>query len=194
MMTANRALEEVKHLASGFAVEVAGRLIGKDECRPVDQRACHGNPLLLPPRKPVRIALAAVAQSHLLQEIAGGRAGLRRQIAGQLQGEKDVLLDRQGWDEIVELKDEADSLPAEQGPVALGEVVDRDAVNGHGPPFRQVDAADEVQKGRLARAAPSQEKYPLPPVDGQGGVAENDPFPFSFPVTLVNACQLDQRC
>ena len=44
-------LEHGQHFLAGMGVKVAGRLVGKQQRRPVDQRPRDGHPLLLPARQ-----------------------------------------------------------------------------------------------------------------------------------------------
>src|SRR5262249_1171698 len=57
-------LENCRDLSAGAAVEIAGRFIGEQHLRVVDQRAPNGDALLLTARKLARMMVLATAKSH----------------------------------------------------------------------------------------------------------------------------------
>ncbi len=56
--------QQVHDLHAGAGVQVAGRFVGQDDGRRIDQRARNGHSLLLPARKLVRLVTRPLAQSH----------------------------------------------------------------------------------------------------------------------------------
>ena len=56
-------LEQGQHLASGSAVQVAGRLVGKKDGRLIGQSAGNGYPLLLPTGERAGQMVQAVANA-----------------------------------------------------------------------------------------------------------------------------------
>jgi len=61
--------EQVFHSLGGLGVEVAGRLVGKQDPGLVDERPGHGHPLALPARELRRVVVEPVAEAHLAEEI-----------------------------------------------------------------------------------------------------------------------------
>ena len=55
-------LEDAHHFDAGARVEVAGRLVGQDDRRLVDQRARDRDALLLPARQLVGMMVSALAE------------------------------------------------------------------------------------------------------------------------------------
>src|SRR5437667_83300 len=53
-------LQEDEDLDAGPGVEVARRLVGQQYCGVVDERACDGDTLLLPPRELARMMVGAL--------------------------------------------------------------------------------------------------------------------------------------
>src|SRR5678816_3211305 len=65
-------LEDVHHVNAGACIEVAGRLVGKQQRRLVDQRTCNRHALLLPARELIRMMAHAIPEADGLQRL--GRA------------------------------------------------------------------------------------------------------------------------
>ena len=89
-------LEQRHHLDAGPRVEVAGGLVGEDDCGSVDQRARDGHALLLAAGELVRVVVEPLAEAHPLQRLA--RAPARAPAAGTPRVEQRQLdvLERAG--------------------------------------------------------------------------------------------------
>ncbi len=84
-------LEHLQDLDGGAAVEVAGRLVGEDQRRPVHQRARDGDALLLAARQLVRQVMLPVGEPDRLQRGAGAATLLRQRQVAVEQRQLDVL-------------------------------------------------------------------------------------------------------
>src|SRR6266571_4561621 len=62
-------LKDAHHLDAGARIEVAGRLVGKEKRRVVDERARDSDPLLLPARELIRMMVDAIAEADGLQRL-----------------------------------------------------------------------------------------------------------------------------
>ena len=87
-----------------------------------DQRARHGDALLLAAAQVGGIGLELVAQADLLQRALRAHDRLRAALAAHVEREAHVLLGRQRREQVVGLEDEAD-VPAAQ----LGQLLRRQA-------------------------------------------------------------------
>src|SRR5262249_13316037 len=105
---ARERVEQIEHTRRRLGVEIAGRLIGENQRRVMDQRSRDGDALLLASREPLGIALAPAAQTDAIEQLAGARGAFGVGAPVQIEGQQQVLLDGQQRDEIEELKDEAD--------------------------------------------------------------------------------------
>ena len=63
---------------AGRRVEVAGRLVGQQQRRLVDQRARDGDALLLAARQLIRMMLRAVGQADRVERLHRAARALRR--------------------------------------------------------------------------------------------------------------------
>ena len=142
--------DELKRVAGVAAVEVARRLVGEDELRVVGQRPGHGHALLLAGRELPREMSELVAQPHALEQRFRMAAV---HPATERHPEFHVLEDIVALEQVEGLENIPDGRGAQ--PVAprlaeLGHVV---AVELDATAVRREDAGDEVEEGRLARAA-----------------------------------------
>ena len=64
-------LENVHDLETGAAIEVAGRLIGEDDFRIVDERTGDRHPLLLAAGKLARMMVFAVGKANGSEDFSG---------------------------------------------------------------------------------------------------------------------------
>ena len=79
-VVAVQVAEQLDDLAAGVGVEVAGRLVGEQDARPVDQGPGDGGPLHLAAGQLARLVLEPVAQADALEQL-GGRGGAARGAA-----------------------------------------------------------------------------------------------------------------
>jgi len=116
-----RAVEDLHDLARQVGIEVAGRLVGHDDHRVVDQRAGDGHALLLAAGQLRRIRGHLVAEVHRAQHVVGLFLVLARRQPEHGQDEREVLEDGHPLDELEVLKDhpqlaaEGRELPAPDG-------------------------------------------------------------------------------
>ncbi len=130
-------------------VEVARGLVREEHPRLVAERAGEGDPLLLAPRKLRGVVVAAVAQSHPLEQLVGAEARIE---AAQLEGDLDVLPRGQRGDEVEGLEDEADLLRAQPRPRVLAQRAELDAVEEDAPAGGPVEARHQREQRALAAA------------------------------------------
>ena len=148
------ALAQDRHdLAGGGGVEVAGRLVGEQDARAVDQRAGDRDALLLAAGEVAGDARGGVGEAEALEQLRRAAAGLAGRDAGQQRGQLDVVGDREVRDQVEELEHEADLAAAQAraaGLVGAGQVL---ALHAHLAAGRAVEAAEQVEQRRLAAAA-----------------------------------------
>ncbi len=112
---AHEAEQHVEHPAGGLRVEVAGRLVGEQQPRPVGQRPAERDPLLLAARQLGRTVAGARREPDRGEQVARPRLGGGARDAGGALRQRDVLQRRELRQQVVELVDEADGRRAAAG-------------------------------------------------------------------------------
>ena len=140
--------QQTEDAFAGIFVEVAGRFIGQDEQRVMDQRAGNGDPLLFAAAQLVGIGGETVGQPHAVQE----RFGLSLNAlvtTSEFQWQGDIFQHRERGDQVEELKDNANMAATEEGALLFTQGGDPDflptVVNHHMAAAGGVDAGDEVE-------------------------------------------------
>ena len=140
--------QEVEDFASSYRVEVAGRLVSKDDFRSTHQCPCHCDPLLLTPGQFIWPVSEAVLKPDRLDDVDHpGGVGLP---SCQIQRQCEVLLSRQGWDEVERLEDEPDLVASQESEVSFGEVTEFNVADVDGARGQVVKSRRAVHERRLA--------------------------------------------
>ena len=91
-----------------FGIEIAGRLVGKDNRRIVDDGAGDGDALLFAAGKPLRKLVAPVFEANVLQQPHDAWRDLLLRRAGYFQRKRDIFEDRFLRQQLEILKHDAD--------------------------------------------------------------------------------------
>ena len=153
-------LEQEHDLKRTLRVEVAGRLIGDDHRRIVDERAGNGHTLLLAAGQLVRQTAALVLQPDQLQHIGHALFDLLRRCADDAHGERDVLIDRLVLNEAEVLENNAERA-AHIGDGRALDGLELIAVNQHRAGRRFELRRQQLDDGRLAGAGRTDQKHEL---------------------------------
>ena len=163
------------------------RSVGSETiARAIETRCCW------PPESSVGLCAARSARPTSCSAIAARFLRSRRRQLGQQQRQLDVLLRREHRHQVVELEDEADLGGAPLGERAAAELVeplaaDRDAAaRGH------VEAADEVEQRRLARARRAHQGEEVALLDVEVDVVQHLDLLLAALVHLRQVADLDQ--
>ena len=172
VVVVDRAAEEAEHLGARGGVEVAGGLVGEHDVRLAHQRTGAGHPLLLAAGQLARPVPQPVPQLDGVDDLVepvGVRAAPR-----DGQRERDVLLGREGRDEVEGLEDEADSVPSQLGQRSLLERREIDVPEQHPSRGHLVEPRRAVHERRLAGPGPAHDRGELTGVQVQGHPVEGD--------------------
>ncbi len=143
----NQVLERARVLA----IEVPRRLIGEHDERLVDERACDGDTLLLPSRKFRRPVLEPVSQPNIAQNPLCGTRGVPARGPGY-EARQHHILDRGEFrQEMVQLEDETDLLPAQLGEITIRKPRDLARVEKNFARVGAIERAEEMQERALPR-------------------------------------------
>jgi len=150
-----------KHLLCRFIVEIPRWLIREQQGWLMHERACKRDALLLAARQRVHGTVKTVAETDFREHRDAALASLCAAHAVELERESDVLLDVQRGEQVEELIDEADACAAQQSALRLDQRSDIATVDFNRAAVRPIDAADEIEESRFARAAASDDRDSL---------------------------------
>src|SRR3954451_19668394 len=154
-----------------LGVEVAGRLVGEQQRRVVDERARDRDTLLLAARELVGKAVELRRQAGQAQDVGDLRADLLAAAAGHLQRVGDVGVDGPVRQQLEVLEDDAEVAAVVRRLRArdVGERAARDADRAGG----RVDLLDEeAHQRRLAAAGRAHEEHELATADRERDVVD----------------------
>ena len=144
-------LEDVHDVLRRLAVEVAGRLVAKEQRRVVDQRTRNADALLLTAGKLVRQAVSFVGDMQRVEQFVEAVFVLCPAV--QIPRQQDVFLCGQNRDQVVELIDDADLTAAKNRELVGIHRADVLTVHQNPAACGAVNAADQVHERALAAAA-----------------------------------------
>src|SRR5215218_5396097 len=150
-----------------LGVELAGRLVGEEQPRPVGERAGDHDPLLLAARQLVGPMARPFGEPDEVEQLRDPAVALPRLRADEPQGHLDVLRGGQDRDQAERLEHEGDRMTANLCRRGLAEPRDLGPVDEDAPGRRLVEPAEQVEQGRLAgaRTAPHGEQLAARDVD-----------------------------
>ena len=172
--------EEEKDLLAGGAVEIAGGLVGEEDCGLIYQRAGEGAALLLAAGEFAGAMLGAGREANAVESLLHAAAALGAIDFGQPKRKLDIFFERHAWEKIEGLEYHADGFAAitgEAGRVEGGEIF---ALNVDGACGGAVQSGHEIEQGGLAGPGAAEEgeeftgsDFEREVVDGtDGGFAE----------------------
>ncbi len=192
-----RRVQLLEHPQDFFArprVEVSGWLVGQQKLRPVHERACNGDALLLTAGHLARLVMHPLRQPHAFQE---GRAAVELlavvDAGRRISQRHGHLVERGGPREQVEaLKDEADLTIAQMGPL-VGVVLRNLLVLEPIPAGRgMIEAAQQVHQRGLARAGGPHQGHHFPFPDFERHAPQDGHVDLTQMVGLGDVFETDQ--
>ena len=182
------AVQQLHDPDRGLGIEVAGRLVGQQQRRVVDERARDRHALLLAAGELVGEVVQLGRQAGQAQDVRHLGADLLARAAGDLQRIGDVVVHGPVGQQLEVLEDHPEVAPEEGDLLArdLGQVAPGDADRSG----RRLELLDEqAHDGRLARPRRADEEDELAAPDRERGVVETHPVV----VALADAAELDDR-
>jgi hypothetical protein len=124
-LAVERIAEQRHDFLAGVAVEVAGRLVGEDQARLVDQRPGDRDALLLAAGNAVGQRFGILAEADLVEHDARARLPRCLVHAGIDQRQGDIVLQAHARQQVEALEDEADGAVAQDGQrvLSMGDVL-----------------------------------------------------------------------
>lgn len=146
-------MEEVEDTCGVVRIEVARRLIGQQQRRPVDERAGHGGALHFAPTHLVREGAGAGRQSDELEHLRGAGARFPGPVAAEEEGKFRVFQRGHGRQEVEKLENDAETHAPVGGQFGFARGVERETVDGDLAGGRLVESAEQVEQRAFAAAA-----------------------------------------
>src|SRR5215217_3979398 len=185
--------EQLHDLLALAGVQVARRLVGEDYLRIGDDRPRHRDELLLTARQLIRVEILLPHDRELVEDVADHALALR--LLDVAVGERDVeiLVDREMVEQVVALKDEADVLLVQLGPIFRGELVHRliEEVILAGP--GTVVHPDDVQERRFAGPRRPHDRDELPLFHIDVDAAQHVTAARAVGIRLLDVAQPDEH-
>ena len=157
----------------GLGIEVAGRLVGEQQRRVVDERARHRDALLLAAGELVGVVVQLRRQAREAQDVGHLRADLLARAAGHLQRVGDVVVDRAVGQELEVLEDHAQVAPV-VGHLLVLDLAEIAPGDHDAPARRLVLLEQQAHDRRLARAGLADDEDELAAGDRERRVLQAD--------------------
>ncbi len=146
-----QSLEQAQNFITGFAVEIARRLIAKEQRRIRDNGASDPDTLLFPTRKLSREMSGAVLQTDDFQRGLNVLPPLPLREMRKQQRQLDIALRAEHGEQIIELKDQSDMPRAPRGELPIRELIDPILSDPDLSAIGPIQAPDQVEQRRFAR-------------------------------------------
>ena len=180
-------------VTAGGGIEIAGRLIGKDQRRTGHQCACDGDALLLAARQLARLTRQAVAETHALQCLGGAAPSFGAAHTGIDQWCLDVFQCTGARQQVEVLEHEADLAVAQFGELVGVQLSDIAPLQDVAAAVGYVQAAEDVHQGRLAGTRWPHDRDELAGLHGQVDAAQGVHVDAVQRVGLVQFADFDDR-
>ncbi len=186
-------LKDAENFFTAMAVERAGRFVGKNDLRIVDERAGDGNALLLSAGKLARGMMRAFAHPESLQDHAGFLTPFFLFLACIYGGNFDIAHRIQLAQQMIALEDETEMLTPQLRQF-IGFKFRCGAAGNQIFAFRRpVQAAENVHQRRFARTGRTDDRHHLAPLDGQVHMVQNRREVVARGVMPGDALEREQR-
>ena len=146
-----RLQQKAQTAFGGLRVEVAGRLVGQNQRRMMDQGAGDGRPLEFTARQARRQVGLPPGQADGGEHLRGAGQGPGRIHIGQHQGQGRILGYGEVGQDVKRLEHEAEMLAPEACASRLVQAGERRPGDVDRSGVRRIQSGDQVQEGRLPR-------------------------------------------
>ena len=144
--------QQFQHMLAVLGVEIAGGLVGQQNGRPHHEGARQGHALLLAARKLDGVMIAAIQQADAFEQFAGALGTVDAVAAGQFIRQQNIFFGRQGGQQMVGLKNEADFAAAQQRHAVFIQAGDVLAIQNDPARSGRIEAGQKAQQRALAAA------------------------------------------
>jgi hypothetical protein len=176
-----------------LAVEVAGRLVGPDDRRVIDERSGDGRALPLAAGEFVRQVRSSFSEADHLERSQGLAARFPGRHARHEQRQLDVLDGTQDRHQVVELENEAHATRAVVRAFVVRHACEPDALDQYLAAVDAIEPGEAVEEGRLARAARAHDRDHLAGEHLHVDAAQRVHLHQAGVVELLDGARLDDR-
>ena len=157
-------LDEVHDLNRGHRIQGAGRFVGEEDVGFVDEGPGDGDALALAAGKLIGFLRVKPFKTDIIQGLFGPGDAFFFLEPGDRERQFNVFQNRFVGDQVIGLEDEADPVVAVDVPIVAGELFRGDAVDDQIAGSAVVEAADDIERGRLpaARRAEDRDEFIFP--------------------------------
>ena len=124
LLAAVQAEQQVEDHLAIDGVEIAGGFVCHEDRRADHEGTRQGHALLFAAGELDGVVIAAIGETNEVEQFAGAAGADVFAATAQFVGKEDVLLGRQGGDQLVSLKNEPNLAAADHGQFILGEAGD----------------------------------------------------------------------
>jgi hypothetical protein len=182
-----------QHRLAGLRVEGTGGLVGQHEAALADQGAGDRHPLLLAAGQLLGEPLREVTEAEVGQRREGEPAGGADRPAVEFERQRHVLHRGEAGQQVQLLEDVADPAPAHRRELAPGQRAEHLSLHHDLAPGRRVEAAAQVEQGRLARAGRAHDGHQFAGADGDRDPAQGVHGRLAGSVHAVHVTQFDDQ-
>src|SRR6266851_5498091 len=163
---------EVDHARAGRSVEISGGLVGKEELRLNHECARKRHALLLAARERLRVVPQPLGKPDAREHFR--RAVRCARFARELQGQHHVLQRVQRRQQLERLEHEAEEARPERRAPVLVQSEEIGAVQAHSTRARRIEAREQAEKRRFARARGADDGHRVAGHDLERNVLQNN--------------------
>ena len=154
-----------------------------------------GHPLLLAARHLGGLVVPPVPEGHPLHGVLDPLPADAGAEALVDEGQLHILISREGWDEVIPLKNKSDLFVPHMGLLPVGQVGDVLSVQVVLPIGGDVQQSQHVHQGGLAGAGLAHDGHEFAPVDLEGDPVQGPDLPLlPFVVDLVDIPNVNEHC
>ena len=184
-------VKQAHDFISGRRVEIAGRLVSEKDLRVIGQRPHDRNALLLAAGKPRRAVTEAGAEPDPLQQRSGLVAGGAARHAGDHLRQHHVFQRRKLGQQVMELVNEAERPPAQQGAMLVGQVAAIAPLDQDGAAIGPLQQPSDMQQGRFAGARRAHQRDDLAGAEHEIGAVQHRQLHLALPEHAAHPAQFE---
>ena len=172
-------LQQLQDGLAGVVIQGAGRLVAQQQLGFFGQSPGNGHPLLLAAGELGREVVGPLCQTHLRENLSRVQM-----ILADLHRQLHILQSRQVGNQVIELENKADVIPAVGGELLFVIAGDVLPIQPHVALAHGIHAAQDVEDGGFAGAGGAHNDADFPLLHGKAGVFQGVDFHLAHLINL----------